>query len=262
MRKLSAMSTALYVPDSFGNLRYIMGHTNLKQVASETGIDQQQKIHYIGDVQEGRTDLEVMKLYEDNLQKDSGASSKRDFLRSAFNISEINLTDSFTEPATTETQGRDLAKNVLQQVEFETQLNNRPDLSFESKLWILGNFDTQEAFEAFEDQIEQAQKAVDSESVDSLDQIIQKINPELKVDSSVQEVIKELEAPEEPSKPSVMPEPVVTSPESDFDFTDTPQEDIPQTAQDARRRASEFFEDEQQKEISLGEQVKDLQNLD
>ena len=67
--------------------------------------------------------------------------------------------------------------------------------------------------------------------------------------------------PEEPSKPSVMPEPVVTSPESDFDFTDTPQEDIPQTAQDARRRASEFFEDEQQR-ISLGEQVKDLQNLD
>ena len=263
LRKLSAMSTALYVPGSFGNLRYIMGHTNLKQVASETGIDQQQKIHYIGDVQEGRTDLEVMKLYEDNLQKDSGASSKRDFLRSAFNISEINLTDSFTEPATTETQGRDLAKNVLKQVEFETQLNNRPDLSFESKLWILGNFDTQEAFEAFEDQIEQAQKAVGSESVDSLDQIIQrKINPELKVDSSVQEVIKELEAPEAPSKPSVMPEPVVTSPESDFDFTDTPQEDIPQTAQDARRRASEFFDEEQQKRDFLSRMGKGFDDDD
>jgi hypothetical protein len=262
LRKLSATSIVLYVPGSFGNLRYIMGHTSLRQVASETGIDEQQKVFYVGDIQEGRSDFEAMKLYEDELQKNSGASSKRDFLRNTFNISEIDLTASFTEPATTETQGRDLAKNVLQQVEFETQLNNRPDLSLESKLWILGNFDTPEAFEAFEDQIEQAQKAVGSESVDSLDQIIQrKINPELKVDSSVQEVIKELETPEAPSKPSVMPEPVVTSPESDFDFTDTPQEDIPQTAQDARRRASEFFEDEQQKRDFLSRMGKGVTKL-
>mgnify|MGYP003120577235 FL=1 len=262
LRKLSATSTALYVPGSFGNLRYIMGHTSLKQVASETGIDEQQKIFYIGDIQEGRSDFEVMKLYEDELQKNSGASSKRDLLRNTFNISEIDLPNSFTDPAITETQGRDLAKNVLQEVEFDTQLNNRPDLSFESKLWIIENLKTPEAFKAFEDQIEQAQKAVGSESVDSLDQIIQrKINPELKVDSSVQEVIKELEAPEAPSKPSVMPEPVVTSPESDFDFTDTPQEDIPQTAQDARRRASEFFEDEQQKRDFLSRMGKGVTKL-
>tara|TARA_R100000664_G_scaffold10810_2_gene17773 strand:+ start:2343 stop:4820 length:2478 start_codon:yes stop_codon:yes gene_type:complete len=196
------------------------------------------------------TPTELIQLVERNIVEGAGLRDRRDISSVIFNVPfELKgYTDRFTDPAITETQGRDLAKNVLQEVEFETQLNNRPDLSFESKLWIIENLKTPEAFKAFEDQIEQAQKAVGSESVDSLDQIIQrKINPELKVDSSVQEVIKELETPEAPSKPSVMPEPVVTSPESDFDFTDTPQEDIPQTAQDARRQASEFFEDEQQK---------------
>jgi len=210
------------------------------------------------------TPTELIQLVERNIVEGAGLRDRRDISSVIFNVPfELKgYTDRFTDPAITETQGRDLAKNVLQEVEFETQLNNRPDLSFESKLWIIENLKTPEAFKAFEDQIEQAQKAVGSESVDSLDQIIQrKINPELKVDSSVQEVIKELETPEAPSKPSVMPEPVVTSPESDFDFTDTPQEDIPQTAQDARRRASEFFEDEQQKRDFLSRMGKGVTKL-
>ena len=97
LRKFSAMSTLLSVPGSAGNLRYIMGHTNMKEVASETGIDQQQKIHYIGDIQEGRTDLEVMKLYEDQFQTHSGASSKKELLTNTFNIKEITLPPTFAE---------------------------------------------------------------------------------------------------------------------------------------------------------------------
>ena len=141
LRKLSAMSTALYVPGSFGNLRYIMGHTNMKQVGSETGIDQQQKIHYIGDVQEGRTDLEVMKLYEDELQKSSGASSKREFLRSTFNINEVELSDNFVEtPLEAQIAGKTSSQSFIDRQVFAATLDNDPELSQSAKENLLERF--------------------------------------------------------------------------------------------------------------------------
>mgnify|MGYP003670597852 FL=1 len=255
LRKLSAMSTALYVPGSFGNLRYIMGHTNMKQVGSETGIDQQQKIHYIGDVQEGRTDLEVMKLYEDELQKSSGASSKREFLRSTFNINEVELSDNFVEtPLEAQIAGKTSSQSFIDRQVFAATLDNDPELSQSAKENLLERFgdkpnsiqllenyrkEIDSSYSVYKEAVEKVGGAVVDE-----DQYFDQVASG-KVDfSSVETSLPSVTDPEK--TPSVKTSKAVEEIEAPlektpFEFTDTSGNE-PLTAREKSRRASDTLQ--------------------
>tara|TARA_R100001594_G_scaffold60594_1_gene94517 strand:+ start:414 stop:2900 length:2487 start_codon:yes stop_codon:yes gene_type:complete len=219
LRKLSALSTVLSVPGSAGNLRYIMGHTNLKQVASETGIDQQQKIHYIGDVQEGRTDLEVMQLYEDELQKNSGASSKRDFLRNTFNITEVELPETFVEtPVQAAEQAVKASADFADKESFKATIENDESLSREAKNSIIQQFGSQpdpmELYRADREAVENSYNNYEKSIIDAggtpidEDDYYNSVKSERieRVEKPVSPVLSETP---QPTQPSVTPTPEV-----------------------------------------------------
>ena len=274
LRKLSATSIALYVPGSYGNLRYIMGHTNLKQVASETGIDEQQIVHYIGDIQEGRTDFEAMQLYEDELQKNSGASSKRDFLRNTFNITEVELPETFVEtPVQAAEQAVKASSDFADRESFKATIENDESLSREAKNSIIQQFGSQpnpmELYRADREAVENSYNNYEKSITDAggtpidEDDYYNSVKSErIEVEKPVSPVLSETPQPTQPSvTPTPEVKPIVETPPISTEFkgfTDTSSPESGLVPKDQQQRVFDALK----RFGATDEQIDALEKLD
>jgi len=251
LRKLSATMINATVPGSFDNLKHMMGHSSDNDVTKETGIT---RGAYIGSVipAEGKTDIEVSALFEDEFQKGSGASSKRELLKSVFNISEVELSDNFVEtPLEAQIAGKTSSQSFIDRQVFAATLDNDPELSQSAKENLLERFgdkpnsiqllenyrkEIDSSYSAYKEAVEKVGGAVVDE-----DQYFDQVASGKIESSSVETSLPSVTEPEK--TPSVKTSKVVEETEAPlektpFEFTDTSGNE-PLTEREKSRRASD-----------------------